>query len=129
MPDVLVPEAVLALHLIAFRSCALRRWEAVLLCSVIAFAVASHMATLGLMLGLLTVAVGLHLVGSRLARPRLAAPAMALVAGIALAPISNLLIAGQFGFTPGSATIAFVRLVDHGIAKRYLDEKCPDATI
>ncbi len=129
MPDILVPEAVLALYLIAFRRCALRRLEAVLLCAVIAFAIASHMATLGLMLGLLAVALGLQLLGSRLARPQLATPALAVVAGVGLALFSNLAIAGRFTFTPGAATIAFVRLVDHGITKRYLDDKCPDTTI
>ncbi len=117
MPDILVPEAVLALYLIAFRRCALRRLEAVLLCAVIAFAIASHMATLGLMLGLLAVALGLQLLGSRLARPQLATPALAVVAGVGLALFSNLAIAGRFTFTPGAATIAFVRLVDHGITK------------
>jgi hypothetical protein len=127
MPDILVPAAVLALYLVAFRR--LRPWEAFSLCAVIAFAVASHMVTLGLMLGLLTVILGLRLIGSRLARPRLAAPVTAIVAGIALALLSNLALTGRFAFTPGGTTIAFIRLVDDGIVKRYLDDKCPDVTI
>jgi hypothetical protein len=129
MPDVLVPQAVLALYLLAFRRLALRPWEVVLLCGAIAFAIASHMGTLGLMLGLMSVIVGLRLVGARFARPRLVAPAIAVVVGAALALFSNLAIAGRFAFTPGGATIAFVRLVDDGIARRYLDDKCPDSTI
>jgi hypothetical protein len=129
MPDVLVPAAVLALYLIAWRSAALSRFETVALCAVIAVAEASHMGTLGLMLGLCAAIVALYHVGSRLARPHLAAPAAAIAAGIALALLSNLAITGRFAFTPGGTTIAFIRLVNDGIVKRYLDDKCPDATI
>jgi len=129
MPDVLVPAAVLALYLVAWRSAALSRFETLLLCAVIAVAEASHMGTLGLMLGLFAAILVLHRVGSRLARPHLAAPAAAIVAGIALALLSNLVIAGRFAFTPGGTTIAFIRLVNDGIVKRYLDDKCPDAAI
>ena len=129
MPDILVPEAVLALYLLAFRRRALRRHEVTLLCAAIAFAIASHMATLALMIGLIAVLLGLRAVGHRFAPRRLAAPALAVVLGVALALLSNLAIAGRFAFTPGGATVAFVRLVDDGIAKRYLDDNCPDPTI
>ena len=129
MPDVLVPTAVLALYLVALRRRALRRVETVLLCAVVAFAVASHMGTLGLMLALLALILALRLVGARLAQPCVTAPAAAIVAGIALALLSNLAITGRFAFTPGGTTIAFTRLVDDGIVKRYLDAKCPTSVI
>ncbi|MFZ1894631.1 MAG: hypothetical protein WAU59_11215 [Rhodoplanes sp.] len=129
MPDVLVPTAVLALYLVALRRRALRRVETVLLCAVVAFAVASHMGTLGLMLALLALILALRLVGARLAQPCVTAPAAAIVAGIALALLSNLATTGRFAFTPGGTTIAFTRLVDDGIVKRYLDAKCPTSVI
>lgn len=129
MPDVLVPTAVLALYLVALRRRALGRFEAVLLCAVVAFAEASHMGTLGLMLALLALVLALRLFGARLARPHVTAPAAAIVAGIALALLSNLAITGSFAFTPGGTTIAFTRLVDDGIVKHYLDDKCPNAVI
>ena len=129
MPDVLVPTAVLALYLVALRRRALRRFETVLLCAVVAFAVASHMGTLGLMLALLALILALRLVGARLAQPCVIAPAAAIVAGIVLALLSNLAITGRFAFTPGGTTIAFTRLVDDGIVKRYLDAKCPNSVI
>jgi hypothetical protein len=129
MPDVLVPEGVLALYLLSFRRPMLRRHEVVLLCATIAFAIASHMGTLGLMLGLITVLVALRAIAHPFAPERLAMPAIAIVLGVALALLSNLAIAGRFAFTPGGGTIAFVRLVDDGLAKRYLDDKCPDPNI
>lgn len=129
MPDILVPEAVLALYLLSFRASALRRHDVALLCATIAFAIASHMGTLGLMLGLIIVLLALRAVAHPVAAGRLAVPALAVALGVALALLSNLAIAGRFAFTPGGATIAFVRLVDDGLAKRYLDDKCPDPTI
>ena len=129
MPDVLAQLAVLALYLVAFRRRALCRFEAVLLCAVVAFAEASHMGTLGLMLALLALLLTLRQIGTRQARPHVTTPAAAIVAGIALALLSNLAITGSFAFTPGGTTIAFTRLVDDGIVKHYLDDNCPNTEI
>ena len=129
MPDILVPTAVLSLYLVAFRRRALHRFEAVLLCAIVAFAEASHMGTLGLMLALLALLLALRLMGMRQARPRLTTPAAAIVAGVAFALLSNLAITGSFAFTPGGTTIAFTRLVDDGVVKHYLDDNCPNTEI
>jgi hypothetical protein len=43
--------------------------------------------------------------------------------------LSNRAITGDFALTPGGTTIAFTRLVDDGIVKRYLEDKCPNAEI
>src|SRR5258708_35988916 len=53
MPDVLVPLAALALHLLAFRPGELEAAEIVGLGALAAFAIASHMSILGMGLGLL----------------------------------------------------------------------------
>jgi hypothetical protein len=59
----------------------------------------------------------------------LSAPALALATGLVLAPLSNLVIAGQFTFTPGGANFFFARLVQDGIVARYLADRCPDPTL
>jgi hypothetical protein len=51
------------------------------------------------------------------------------VAGIVTALGSNLVIAGQFAFTPGGSNFLFARLVHAGIAADYLADHCPDPTL
>jgi hypothetical protein len=128
MPDVFVPLAALALHLLAFRPGELKAAETAGLGAVAAFAIASHMSILGMGLGVL-LAYALMLVPAfrwGLPRPRLAPPAAALAAGIVLALTSNAMIGGQLAFTPGGADFLFARLVQDGIVGRYLDRVCPD---
>jgi hypothetical protein len=40
--------------------------------------------------------------------------------------LSNLAITGSFAFTPGGSSFLFGRLIEDGIAQRYLNERCPD---
>jgi hypothetical protein len=127
MPDALFPAGVLALYLLAFGD-ARRTFERVALCGVITVAAVCHMAMLALALGL-TAALALAGALGICPRPRLALPAAALAAGLLAAPLSNLLIAGQFAFTPGGASFLFGRLVEDGIVTRYLDRVCPDPTL
>jgi hypothetical protein len=131
MPDVLVPLAALALHLLAFRSPQLRTAEIAGLLGLAAFAIASHMSILGMGLGLVLAYAVMVARAFRLSlpRPRLVLPAAALAAGIGLALASNAIIAGQFAFTPGGADFLFGRLLQDGIVARYLDRVCPDPTL
>jgi hypothetical protein len=83
------------------------------------------MALLALLIGLVgTLALARLLNISDAARLSLAPLALAL--GLLLAPLSNLLITGQFAFTPGGASFLFGRLLEDGIITRYLDQHCPD---
>ncbi len=131
MPDIWLPLAVLALHLLAFRADALRLWEKIALPAVVAFAMAGHMGTLVLAIGLLAALALWRALAPRLRwpRPALAAPALAVIAGILLSLFSNLAIAGRFAFTPGGTNFLFGRLVQTGIAARYLADHCPDASL
>jgi hypothetical protein len=131
MPDILVPLAALALHLLAFRPTQLKTIEIAGLGAVAAFAIASHMSILGMGLALLLAYAVMIPLASRLElpRPRLALPAAALCAGIGLALTSNAIIGGQFAFTPGGADFLIGRLVQDGIVGRYLDRVCPDPTL
>ncbi|MGP0093622.1 MAG: hypothetical protein ACLPKB_27320 [Xanthobacteraceae bacterium] len=133
MPDILLPLAALGLHLLAFRSAALRPLEVVALIAVIAAAIASHMAILGLSLVLIAAYAALALakpIGKFMHWPRPAPlyPAAATAVGAALALVSNFAITGQFAFTPGGETFLFGRLIQDGIISRYLAEHCPQAS-
>jgi hypothetical protein len=131
MPDIFFSLAVLAFHLLAFRRAQLRRWEIAALIALVAFAIASHMGILALLLVLFTTLAILWPLAPRLRlpRPQLSGPTLALVVGLALAPLSNLAIAGQFAFTPGGTNFIFARLVQDGIVARYLSERCPDESL
>jgi len=131
MPDVFVPLSVLAFYLLTFRRDGLSRFERIGLGTVCAFAVASHMSVLGLMLGLLLAFAVLLLLAQQMweSRPNLFAPSLAVVAGLAFALISNFVIAGSPRLTPGGPSFLFSRLLQDGFVKRYLDRKCPDPTL
>ena len=89
------------------------------------------MTILGLMLALMLVLALLKPVAVRLRfpTPGLALPAAALIAGLVIAPMSNLAITGKFAFTPGGTTFLFGRLVQDGIVAQYLADHCPDETL
>jgi hypothetical protein len=131
MPDILMSLSVLALHLLAFRHQSLHPVERAVLIVFIVAAIASHMATLGLACLIVLAFVVLRPLGPCLGlpRPRLRLPALALASGLLVAPLSNLLIAGTFAFTPGGPSFAFGRLLQDGIVARYLDDRCPDPTL
>jgi hypothetical protein len=131
MPDVWASLAVLAFYLLAFRGDALRIWERLALGGCIAFAMAAHMGTLALMLGLFLIHSLWALAGARLRwpRPTLTAPGLWVLAGILLSLVSNFIIVGRFTFTPGGSNFLFGRLIETGIAQRYIADHCPDPSL
>jgi hypothetical protein len=130
IPDILFPAAVLALYLLCFRDELLTRSERLLLAAVIVFAIASHMAAAGMCVAVIA-ALWLLVRFKPLALPdpRLRFAAGSIAAGIALCPISNLAITGNFAFTPGGSSFLFGRLIEDGIIARYLGEHCPDPSL
>jgi hypothetical protein len=128
MPDVLLPAGAIAVYLLAFRPGAFRLWEKALLGLIVAFAIAGHMATLALMLAITAALLLWRLLAPRWMwpQPALRYPVLAVGAGVLLILCANLLIAGRFTFTPGGENFLFGRLIETGIAKRYLADHCPD---
>ena len=135
MPDIWSAAAVLALILL-IEGREGRGLPAVLgLGLVVAFGAASHTGTVALLLGLVLFK-GLIMVIARLHEPlrqwrrrtaiRLGIGGLALALGIFAVPLSNLAVFGQFRFTPGGDVFLFGRLVQDGIASRYLADHCPD---
>jgi hypothetical protein len=131
MPDIMAAAFVLAIAMLAFHADGLQRWETITLIVVIAASIASHMSILALGLSIMALLAALHAFSIRiyLPQPTLAYPALAIVSGILLAPLSNFVITNQFVFTPGGFNFVFSRLVQDGIVRRYLADRCPDSTI
>ncbi len=145
MPDLFAGLAVFALYLLVFRSAplvryervglanvevfrteALARWERIGLAAVIAFAAASHNATLLVLLILLAAFTAIRLVNRSEFLPwaGLRRAALALVLGAALLPGANFAVTGQLAWTPGGIAFPFSRLVQDGIVQQFLIDNC-----
>ncbi len=128
LTDIFAGLAVLALHLLVFHRADLGRAERFGLFLLIAFAAASHSATLAVLLAVSVAFIPL-LLWSSAPLIRLLPAGGAIVAGAAMLFAANFALSGQLAWTPGGFGIAFGRMLQDGIVKRYLDEHCPDARL
>ncbi len=127
LTDIFFGLAVLALHLLVMRSDALARWERAALVVLIAFSAATHSATLAVLLALLAAGFLVALFDRRLMPfAGLARGAAALALGAVMLVGANYVVAKRLAWTPGGIGLAFGRMLQDGIVKRYLDEHCPD---
>ena len=127
LTDIFAGLSVLTLYLLVCRDDRLSRLERIGLFLLTAFAAASHSATLAVLLGLCLV--------GWMARPWLSdlipvagllRGSLALVAGGLLLLATNYALSGKVAWTPGGYGVAFGRMLQDGIVKRYLDAHCPD---
>ena len=130
-PDVFLPLSVLAFYLIVFAPSKLHTWEIVTLAAVVAFSIALHMSIFALLVLLFVFNVAIWAAARIIAlpRPRLVFAAISIAAGVALAILSNSVIAGVPTLTPGGSFFLFGRLVEDGFVKTYLDQNCPSAQL
>ncbi len=129
MPDALVPLLVLCVWLLAFHRRTLSGLETVGVAAVGLLALLSHMSSMALAGGLVICAAaawGLSMRLPWLGSPGPLAPALLLAGAVVGMPLATGLITGTYAFTPGGASFIFGRLVQDGIAQRFLDETCPD---
>jgi len=125
LTDIFCGLGVLALYLLLLRADALIRTERFGLIMLIAIAAATHSATLAVLVTLLAAAATLWLADRRrMPTRRLGDGAVALVLGAALVFAANYAVAKQLAWTPGGPSIAFGRMLQDGIVKKYLDEHC-----
>ena len=132
MPDILVSLTVLALWLLGCRWLQLARGERAGLAVLALFGMLAHMSCLALAMGLALVTVILRLVAANRgwAMEVRVLPAVAVVlAGLLLMPTLHRVLVGQGGMTPGGPVWVFGRLVQDGLARRWLDEHCPAANV
>jgi hypothetical protein len=86
----------------------------------------SHMSCLALALGLIAVILAARFLGRRWTPAVFIMPPLAVVlASLLLMPLLHLSLTGQGVYTPGGPTFLFGRLVQDGIAQRWLAEHCP----
>jgi hypothetical protein len=125
--DIFAGLAVLALHVVVVRPDALKPWERVALYVLIAFAAATHSATLLVLLALIAAGFCVAVFKSKLVPfARLGRALMVLAASAVLLLGANALVAGRLAWTPGGIALTFGRLLQDGIVARYLADHCPD---
>lgn len=126
LTDIFCGLGVLALYLLLLRADALTRSERFGLIALIAVAAATHSATLAVFLTLLAAAAVLWLIDrARMPARNLRNGAIALALGAVLVFAGNYAVAKRLTWTPGGPSIAFGRMLQDGIVKKYLDEHCP----
>jgi hypothetical protein len=125
--EIMAGLAVLALYLVMVRGGKLRQWERIGLMAFIAFAVATHNATLAVLMLLVAAGLVLALFDRRLV-PLMGVGrgTLSLVFGATLLVSMNYMVAGRLAWTPGGIALMFGRMLNEGIAQRYLTEHCPD---
>lgn len=127
MADVFAGMALLGVSVLAFGD-ALPRWRRVILVPITAIAISVHMSHVAVAVGLVLVLVALWLGARwslRMPRPRLALAVLAVALGIGTVPAVHLAATGRAFFTESGQVLQLALFVQDGLAKKYLDEVCP----
>jgi hypothetical protein len=128
MPDILVSLATLSLWLLAVdwkRQCWTNRVGLIALCLL---GLMSHMSCMALAIGLILVIAFIRGLSQRRQWSlsiSIVTPATVVLASLLFMPFLHLVLVGQGGFTPGGPVFVFGRLVQDGLAQRWLAEHCP----
>ncbi len=128
MPDALVPLVVLGLWLLGFRWEKLGQNERVGLAALVLLGLLSHMSCMALAIGLTIVIIIAQIVlrGQDWSLSVFSLPSVAVVAAsLLLMPMLHLALVGKATYTPGGPVFIFGRLVQDGLAQRWLAEYCP----
>jgi hypothetical protein len=127
LTDIFTGLGVLALYLVGMRADALAPWERAALIGAVAFAAATHSATLAVLLMLVAASLLVALFDRNIVPLRgVARGVLALALGAALLLAANYAVARRLAWTPGGIALTFGRMLNDGIVKRYLAERCPD---
>lgn len=128
--DIFAGVGILALYLLVLHRPTLGPVERTSLTLLVAFAVASHSATLATLLGLVVAAA----LVDRCIRPvaparRLVHAVAAIGLGAAMLLAANFALSGKLAWTPGGFELSFGRMLQDGIVARYLEERCGTARL
>jgi hypothetical protein len=130
LTDIFAGLGVLALYLLVMRRAALAAWERGALIGLLAFAAATHSATLAVLATLAATAMlGVLLRPDLVPRRGLGEGMAALALGAVLLLGANYAVAGRLAWTPGGMALPFGRMLQDGLVARYLAEHCPDARL
>jgi hypothetical protein len=127
LTDIFAGLSALALTMLLFRGRKLSRSEALGLMAVVAFAAATHSATMATLIAILILGViAAFFLGADATSGRaLLNGACAIAVGAGLLLAANFALSGRLQWTPGGYGIAFGRMLQDGIVTRYLDAHCP----
>lgn len=128
MADVFAGIVVLGIAILAFGADRIGARRAALLAAIVALGGALHTSHMAVGGGLVLCLVGLRAVVRRRwpeARPRVALAAAAVIASVVLVASVHWVTVGRPFVTQPNAVLLLGRLVQDGIAKRYLDDMCP----
>lgn len=130
LTDIFAGLSVLALYLLVMQGEALTPWEKPALAVLVAFAAATHSATLAMLVALALASAAALLLRRGLVSRRGVARALAAAGlGIALTFAANFAVSGRLAWTPGGPALLFGRMLQDGIVARYLDDHCPNARL
>ncbi|WP_439403177.1 hypothetical protein ACNJYA_15050 [Bradyrhizobium sp. DASA03068] len=126
LTDIFAGLAVLSLFLLVVGASRTSSLEKISLFVFTAFAVATHSATLGVLLGLCAAGWMMRpFVGGRLPLAGLTQASLAIVAGGLMLVSANYALSGKLAWTPGGYGVAFGRMMQDGIVAQYLNDRCP----
>ena len=132
-PDCLTALVPLSLYLMAFHARALGAWRTGLLFSVASLSAFAHTSNLALALGLVLFLVTLRIVSffrqtkSFKPKPRVFLPVASVVTALALLLTANAMFTGRLFVSRAGPAFVFARILQDGIAKRLLDDTCPQS--
>ena len=126
LTDIFAGLSVLALFILVTQADRITALEKCALFGFVAFASATHSATLGVLLGLCCVGlVARPFLRDRITLAGLMQGGASLVAGAAMLLAANYALSGQLAWTPGGVGVAFGRMLQDGIVAKYLNDHCP----
>jgi hypothetical protein len=125
LTDIFAGLSVLTLFLLVVHGGRFSRLEILLLFLFTAFAASTHSATLGVLFGLCCAGWMLHpWLPARLGMRGLIRGSLTIAAGALILLACNFALSGELAWTPGGSGVAFGRMLQDGLVKRYLDEHC-----
>ena len=125
LTDIFAGLSVLALFVLVLHRDKISGIERAALFVFIAFAAATHSATMAVLLGLCIVGwIARPFLGGRIALSRLVQGTLTIAAGAIMLLSANFALSGQLAWTPGGYSIAFARMLQDGIVTRYLNDHC-----
>jgi hypothetical protein len=126
LTDIFTGLSVLALFILAVHGQRISAIEKCSLFAFTAFAAATHSATLAVLLGLCCAGwIARPFLRGRIAVAGLLQGSLTLGAGAVMLLAANFALSGQLAWTPGGYGVAFGRMLQDGIVKKYLDDHCP----
>ncbi|MET0221249.1 MAG: hypothetical protein ABW213_11375, partial [Tardiphaga sp.] len=126
LTDIFAGLAVLALFILVTQRDRITTLETCALFGFIAFASATHSATLGVLLGLCCAGfVARPFFPDRIALAGLLQGSATIVVGAAMLLAANYALARQLAWTPGGVGVLFGRMLQDGIVTKYLNDHCP----